>query len=129
LSNRRASSPSNLCVPPAAVILGRRGCLARIVVHRWGFSEKDVDHVDRLNRSLAFDLTAVREASVGGRGNSQRQTMMPLLRLGQFRLEHAPSLFQGVRLSFRRADNLLREGCEQRLKPLVPVDRKLSSSP
>ena len=55
--NRRASGPSNLCVPPAAVILGGRGCLARIVVHRWGFSERDVDHVDRLYRSARDTLT------------------------------------------------------------------------
>jgi hypothetical protein len=47
-----------------------------------------------------------------------------LLRLGQFRLDHAPSLLQGFHLPFRRGDDLLRECCEQRLKPLVSVDRK-----
>jgi hypothetical protein len=35
-----------------------------------------------------------------------------LLRLGQFRLEPAPSLFQGFRLSFRRGDDVIRECCE-----------------
>jgi len=49
---------------------------------------------------------------------------MRLLRLGQFRLDHAPSLFQGFHLPFRRGDDLLRERCEQRLKPLVSGDRK-----
>src|SRR5262249_58985592 len=43
---------------------------------------------------------------------------------GQFRLDHAPSPFQGFHLSFRRGDNLVPERCEQRLKPLVSVDRK-----
>src|SRR5262249_51091335 len=47
-----------------------------------------------------------------------------LLRLGQFRLEHAPSLFQGFRLSFRRGDDVLRERCEQLLRLLVSVHRK-----
>jgi hypothetical protein len=65
--NRRASGPSNLCVPPAAVILGGRGCLARIVVHRWGFSERDVDHVDRLYRSARDTLTLEGPAFALGR--------------------------------------------------------------
>ena len=47
-----------------------------------------------------------------------------LSRLGQFRLDHAPSLFQCLHLSFRRGDDLLRERCEQRLKPLVSADWK-----
>src|SRR6516225_7818589 len=47
-----------------------------------------------------------------------------MLRLDQFRLDHAPSLFQGSHLSFRGGDDLLRERCEQRLKSLVSVDRK-----
>src|SRR5262245_58265820 len=48
----------------------------------------------------------------------------PLLRLGQLRLDRAPSLFQGPYLSFRGRDDLLRERCEQRLKLLVSVHRK-----
>jgi hypothetical protein len=52
---------------------------------------------------------------------SKRDT---LLRLDQFRLDHAPSLFQGFHLSFRRVDNLLRERCNQPLKSVVSVDRK-----
>ena len=47
-----------------------------------------------------------------------------LLMFGQFRLDHAPSLLQGFHLPFRRGDDLLRERCEQRLKPLVSGDRK-----
>src|SRR5262249_45332493 len=39
-------------------------------------------------------------------------------------LDHAPSLFQGCHLSFRRGDNLLRERCEQLLRLLVSVHRK-----
>src|SRR5262245_39874723 len=47
-----------------------------------------------------------------------------MLRLGQFRLDHAPSLFQGFHFCFRRGDYLLRERCEQRLKCFVSVARK-----
>jgi ATP-dependent exoDNAse (exonuclease V) beta subunit len=39
-----------------------------------------------------------------------------LLRLGQFCLEHAPSLFKGFRLSFRRSDDVRGERCEQLLR-------------
>jgi len=35
-----------------------------------------------------------------------------LLRLGQFGLDHAPSLFQGFDLPFRRGDDLFCECCE-----------------
>ena len=45
-----------------------------------------------------------------------------LLRLGQFGLDPAASLSQVLHLRFRRGDDLLRERCEQRLKPLVSVD-------
>ena len=37
---------------------------------------------------------------------------------------HAPSLLQGSHLSFRRGDDLLRERCEQRFKPLVSIHRQ-----
>jgi hypothetical protein len=47
-----------------------------------------------------------------------------LLRLGQFRLDHAPSLLQGFHFPFRGGDDLFRERREQRLKSLVSADRK-----
>jgi len=58
------------------------------------------------------------------RSSRRKGSVDTLLRFSQFRLDHAPSLFQGSHLSFRRGDDLLRERCEQRLKPLVSVDRK-----
>src|SRR5262245_14997549 len=48
----------------------------------------------------------------------------PLLRLDQFRLDHAPSLLQVFHLAFRRSNDLLRERCEQRFKSVVLVDRQ-----
>jgi len=42
-----------------------------------------------------------------------------LLRLDQFRLDHAPTFGQALYLGFRRGNNPVREGCEQRRKPFV----------
>jgi hypothetical protein len=49
---------------------------------------------------------------------------LPMLRLGQFRLDQASSLLQGSHLFFCRGDNALREPRKQRLKSFVSVDRK-----
>jgi hypothetical protein len=46
------------------------------------------------------------------------------LRLGQFRLDHAPSLLQAFYLPFCGGDNLIRERCAKRLTPILSLDRK-----
>jgi hypothetical protein len=60
-------------------------------------------------------------ALTGGRGCNGADA---LLRLGQFCLDHAPSLSQAFHFRFRRDDDLLRERSEQGLKSLVSLDRK-----
>src|SRR4029077_20615597 len=53
-----------------------------------------------------------------------RKAENTLLRLGPFRLEHAPSLLPGFLLSCRGCDDVLRECGEQLLRLLVSVHRK-----
>ena len=49
---------------------------------------------------------------------------MHSLRLDQFGVEPAPLLLQNFHFLFGRSDDFLRERCEKRIKPLVPIDRK-----
>jgi hypothetical protein len=71
----------------------------------------------RYGRPRRSRRPALRQTTAAGSGD-------PSLRLGQFGLNHASSLGQGFHFPFRRRDDLLRERCEQWLKPLIPVDRK-----
>src|SRR2546429_9524948 len=67
------------------------------------------------------------EAGLGAAGrlaDARFRIKLPMLRLGQFRLDQASSLLQGSHLFFRRDDNALCERRKQWLKSLVSVDRK-----
>jgi hypothetical protein len=90
----------------------------------------EADDRAALTESGFRSYAAARSAGRGVRAMRRGQTEQPpgsvdtLLRLGQFRLDHAPSLLQGFHLSFGRGNNLLRECCEQLLRLLVSVHRK-----
>jgi len=57
--------------------------------------------------------TELHECENSAMGQKRTLGRWCLLRFGQFCLDHAPSLFQGFHLSFRRSDDPLRERCQQ----------------